>query len=90
MKSEVAYDEFLSGTHYCNAPERNREAAEKYLVICEGIFEMKDNYISEINRMVAQLDIESDAYFIRQIYAILYRHEEKKMKKPDIKEYIGK
>ena len=42
---------------------------------------MSDNYINEINRMIAKLDMEADERFIRQIYAILRRHEEKRNEK---------
>lgn len=40
-----------------------------------------DRYIKEINRMITELDREEDRYFIRQIYTILYRHEEKEKEK---------
>ena len=38
---------------------------------------MTKNYIGEIFAMLDRLD-ETDKYFIRQIHAILFRHEEKK------------
>lgn len=41
---------------------------------------MRNNYIDEILAMLDRLD-ETDERFIRQIYAILYRHEEKRKEK---------